>query len=560
MNRLQLQHTLLALCLPLLGAGLTGCFADDSGADDSGGDDLGNTGAQEEGGESGGYGEEDEGGGTDGSSGGDDWGEESTGSTDGGADEGYGDDTGDDYGEDSSDDQAEETDTDTETDTGDPECDEDSDVVLYLSPDDSNSMSSPVQLRERVLNEGGSTLTGIPIRTWEFMNYYGFEYEPAGDGELALYSAMAPVEGEEARWRMQIGVSSEVMTPEERPPMNVTLVLDTSGSMGGEPIELLRETCRAIAAQLKEGDTVSMVEWNIEDSWTLAGYAVDGPNDPLLLEKVEEIVHGGGTDLYGGLESGYNLAQSVYESDALNRLVLISDGGANAGITDIELIAENAAFGGSDGIYLVGVGVDENSSYNDELMDTVTDAGKGASVFMASEEEVWKVFGDDFESTMAIAARNVQVELSMPPGFEIVKFSGEEFSGDPKEIEPQHLAPNDAMVFHQQVETCAPDLAGPDASIAVKVTWEDPWTFETKELSEAWSIDELTGMDQALLLKGAAVLAYAESMQAYKSAYSDTQKSAALAPAFAAIAPAQAAMPTDADLLEIASVLAALNP
>ena len=73
----------------------------------------------------------------------------------------------------------------------------------------------------------------------------------------------------------------------------------------------------------------------------------------------------------------------------LNRLVLISDGGANAGVTDIEIIAENAAYGGSDGIYLVGVGVDKNSNYNDELMDDVTDAGKGASVFLPDEDEIW---------------------------------------------------------------------------------------------------------------------------------------------------------------------------
>jgi Ca-activated chloride channel family protein len=240
--------------------------------------------------------------------------------------------------------------------------------------------------------------------------------------------------------------------------------------------------------------------------------------------------------------------------------VLVSDGGANAGVTDIELIAENAAFGGSDGIYLVGVAVAKGAAYDSELMDRVTDAGKGASVFITDMDEAWSVFGDDFENTMAIAGREVQVELTMPPGFEIVKFSGEEFSGDPQEVEPQHIAPNDAMVFHQQIQTCAPEIIDDSSMITVTASWDDPWTFEAKQVEQSWSFAELSAMDQALLLKGAAVLAYAESLKVYKQAASDAQKTAALAPVFALLAPAQAALPDDEDLLEIAMILAQLNP
>jgi Ca-activated chloride channel family protein len=490
---------------------------------------------------------------------GDDWGEGGDGDGDGDESPGDGDGDGGDGDADPTGDGDGDGD-DTETETGDPLCDDQTDVVLYLSPDDSNSMSSPVHVRERVLNEGSTSLSNIPIRVWEFMNYYGFDYPAAADGELALYAAMAPLEGQDATWQLQLAVSSEMMAPDERPPMNITLVLDTSGSMAGEPMNMLKETSRVIAANLRAGDLVSMVEWDVENVWTLAGYAVSGPNDPLLLDKIEELAAGGGTDLNGGLTSGYQLAQENYDIDMLNRLVLISDGGANAGVTDINLIAENAAFGGSDGIYLVGVGVAKGSAYNGELLDVVTDAGKGASVFITDAAEAARVFGDDFENVMAIAGRDVQVELTMPPGFEIVKFSGEEFSGDPQEVEPQHISPNDAMVFHQQIETCAPEIIDDASLITVTASWDDPWTFEAKQLEQTWSFAELAAMDQALLLKGAAILAYAESLKVYKQAFSDAQKTAALAGVFAMLAPAQVALPDDEDLLEIAMILAQLNP
>lgn len=449
--------------------------------------------------------------------------------------------------------------TETDTTTGEPACNDVDPVVLYLSPDDSNSTSSPAQIEDRVLAEGSSQIGDISIRPWEFMNYYGFAYEPAAEGSLAVYGAAQPIEGVDGQYRMQLAVASETMTAEDRPPMNVTLVMDTSGSMAGEAIELLRDTGKVIASQLRVGDTVSMVEWDTQNTWTLAGYQVTGPSDPVVLDAIDDLEAGGGTDLNAGLVSGYELAQAVYDAGAINRLVLISDGGANAGVTEAELIAENAAFGGADGIYLVGVGVASSAtSYYDELMDTVTDVGKGASIFVGNAAEAELMFGERFLSSMAISARDVQVELTLPPGFEIVKFSGEEFSGDPKEIEPQHIAPNDSIVFYQHVETCAPELVTADTPLSVKLTWLDVWTFEPREVTQQWTFGELFGSDPGLMLKGAAVLAYADALIAYKDAVGGTALDS-LQPAIEAVALAQAALPDDADLANIASVLANLS-
>src|SRR5690606_29804732 len=107
----------------------------------------------------------------------------------------------------------------------------------------------------------------------------------------------------------------------------------------------------------RAGDTVSVVEWSTNFNPVLAGYPVSGPNDAMLLSKVDALVTGGGTDLSGGLNAGYSLAANVFDGAKTNRVVLISDGGANVGITDEELIGENAAAEGADGIYLVGIGV-----------------------------------------------------------------------------------------------------------------------------------------------------------------------------------------------------------
>ncbi|MCX4244282.1 vWA domain-containing protein [Paraliomyxa miuraensis] len=430
-------------------------------------------------------------------------------------------------------------------------CNTADDVTLYLSPDDSNSMSSPVQARETVL-EGFSSLSAVAIRPWEFMNYYAFDYPAADPGEVRIFPSL--IAGQErGAYTLQIAVSSERVIQQTRAPLNITLVLDTSGSMSGHAMDMEIATCRAIASSLKEGDVISMVTWDTSNQEVLAGRVVDGPNDPVLLAAIDTLSAGGGTDLNGGLTAGYTLAEQWYDKSRINRIVLVSDGGANAGVTDIELIGQNAAGNDGDGIYMVGVGVGVAGTYNDDLMDTVTDAGKGASVFINDVDEAQKVFGEQFISTLDVAVRNVSVKLDMPPGFEVVRFSGEEISTDPTEVEPQHLAPNDTMVFHQDIRTCAPHLVGDDTSFEIAVRYQDGTTFASHELRTRVTFGELLGQTDPLLHKGAAVFAYAEALKELKEG-----SVAGIERAMDALAQAEALNPEDEDLAEIRMVLEAL--
>ena len=446
-------------------------------------------------------------------------------------------------------------------DPGDPEpvdpdtCDAKTPVTLYLSPDDSNSTSSPVQVRDAVLGATGGA-GGVPIRTWEFLNYYTFPYPAAERGALAVKPEIAQLDGMPAgQYLVQLGIASESMPNLDRPLMNITLVLDESGSMDGHPMDMQRAVCRAIAASLRAGDVVSMVGWDTSNAIKLAAHTVTGPADPTVVGECDALAAGGGTDLHGGLSAGYDLAHQQFDPARINRVVLVSDGGANAGVTDTDIIAAGAGGQDEDGIYLVGVGVGTNNTYNDALMDAVTDVGRGASLFIPSQQEADKMFGARFVQTMAVAARDVRVRLEMPPGFEIVRFSGEEYSDNAADIEPQHLAPDDAMVFHQTVETCAPELVDADATFGFTVQWKDAITREQRSIEVSKKIQELTAEESPMLRKGAAVFAYAEALKAWQQ----NPSSSVLTPAFDALTRAEATLGGDPDLAEIRAILEALR-
>lgn len=285
--------------------------------------------------------------------------------------------------------------------------------------------------------------------------------------------------------------------------------------MGGGPIQRVRDIMAAIASVLDEGDVVSVVEWSDEQSVLLESYRVQKPNDPTLLDLAADLNTGGSTDLHGGLVRAYQLARDNYSANRINRVIMISDGGANTGITDIEIIAAAASDENGEGIYLVGVGVEDSAAdYNDELMNEVTDAGKGAYIYIDSVDEAYRIFGDGerFLSVVEVAARDVRMELTMPWYFGMKAFHGEEYSENPEEVEPQHLAPNDAMSYHQIVNVCDPQLIHPQDSVKAKVTYKNPITRMEMTDELEMSIGELVTAEADQLYKGDVIVGYAQAL------------------------------------------------
>ena len=406
---------------------------------------------------------------------------------------------------------------------GDGDVDIDEPYILYLSADDSNSQASPIIARWMIGER--RIVPWSVIRVHEFFNYYSMNYEAASSGEVNVSSQFRAVDYDSGLYALQVAVASEHMDSSSRVPMNLTLVLDTSGSMSGRPIDLERDVVRAIASQLKEGDVVSAVEWDTERSIRLDSHEVTGPDDPTVLHMAATLDSGGGTDLHAGLVTGYGLATRNYKKGWLNRVVLVSDGQANAGITDVEIIASAAEDSEDEGIYLVGVGT--GTGYNDTLMDKLTDAGKGAYIFIDSTEEAQKMFAERFFQSLQLAARDVQVELILPGVFRMEVFFGEEYSTNPAEVEPQHLAPDDAMVFHQLLRASFADKVYAEDRITVNVTYSVSVGGGRLTASTSDALQDLIYKDSHEMRKADSIVIYAQALMRISALYDEGELEAA---------------------------------
>lgn len=423
------------------------------------------------------------------------------------------------------------------------ELDKESAITLYQSSDDSNSMASPAMVRKMIL--AGNKYVGGYVRPYEFLNYYRVSYAPADPGHVRVVPQLRAGE-KEGELRLQIGIQAPA--PQVRRPMNLAFVLDTSGSMGGGGrIDRERAAMKAILSQLQSGDIVSIATWNTSQQVLFDGHVASGPDDPALVAAMAKLVPDGGTDLSSGINKGFAMAQKNYAKERMNRVVMITDGEANVGETDGKVIGAASHTADGEGIYLVGVNVGDPGG--DPLMNQVTDLGRGASVFLDTEAEATRMFTERFDETMEVAARGVRLELTIPWYLSLQSFSGEQSSTNPKDVDPQHLAPGDAMVFNQIFSACSPQVIDPSHTIKAKATWETPLTHEARADEVTVSLaDLLAEPDPAQHRKGTLIFEYALAVRSTNASATEAKKRLAKV-----IALAEAADPQgkDAEITEI---------
>jgi len=383
-------------------------------------------------------------------------------------------------------------------------------IVLYMSNDDSNSQASPTYAR-RIIHEGG-VVDPFRVRIHEFLNYYDLSYDNPGAAPATVGVQMRRIDRATGEFVLLLFAQGQQLADADRRPINLVFSLDTSGSMAGEALDQLKATMHAVAGSLREGDVVSIVSWSDTQSVLLESHFIAGPDDPTLVAAIASLEAGGSTDLSAGLITAYELAEAHYGDDRINRVMLISDGGANTGETDEQLIGDAAGDRDGEGIYMIGVGVGEAHYYDDALMDVITDKGKGAYLFIDSPAEAERSFGEHFLRNLEVAARDVQMQLTLPWYFGIKEFHGEEYSADPAEVEPQHLAPNDAMSYHQTIQSCDPAQILTTDTIKAKATFKHPISHEELSSELTVTIGDVVEADATQLYKADVIVAFAQAL------------------------------------------------
>lgn len=215
---------------------------------------------------------------------------------------------------------------------------------------------------------------------------------------------------------------------EQRKPMNIAVVLDRSGSMEDEgKMGHARAALHALIDKLAPEDFFSLVVYDhaVDVLWEAQRV---GQGKRELRRIVDRVYPRGSTNLGGGMVEGFRQVGRFSGREYVNRVVLISDGLANQGVTDPVELARIARTHRSRSISLTAIGM--GLDYNENLMMSLSESGGGNYYFMERSHNMAGLLEKEFSSMSSVLAQNASIEITPGRGVRIRDVVGCEFRRD----------------------------------------------------------------------------------------------------------------------------------
>ena len=360
------------------------------------------------------------------------------------------------------------------------------------------------------------------IRIEELINYFDYAYPmPAGpENPFSMNVNIAPSPWAEGRELMQIGIQGYDIEAEERPPLNLTLLIDVSGSMGAEnKLPLAKKAIGMLIDEMTEDDTVSIAVYAGAAGEVLEPTEASEANKGKILAAFENLSAGGSTAGGEGLRLAYSLAERNFNEDGVNRVMLLTDGDFNVGISDPERLEDFVSRKRETGIYLSVLGFGEGN-YNDALMQKIAQTGNGMASYVDTLNEARKILNDDLTGNLFPIADDVKIQVEFNParvaeyrliGYETRLLNREDFNNDAVDAGDigagtsvtaiYEIVPvgSDARLIDESRYQPAPETTGPEGEYAfLKLRQKRPGEAESELVTRPITVsDRVETMEQA---------------------------------------------------------------
>lgn len=267
-------------------------------------------------------------------------------------------------------------------------------------------------------------------------------------------------------------IAPDILPLPDRPPLNLALVLDRSGSMRDEgKMEYVRQAAHMLIERLGSDDILTIVTYNNRVQVPVSSVHVK--NRQRLHRIVDEIYADGRTYLSGGLEEGFKQARRQRRKGLVNRIILLSDGLANVGVTDIGKLRRRASSMYEDGVSVstFGMGYD----FDEDLLASMANGGGGSYYYISRPADIVAALKREFNMVARTAASGVEIIIRPLGGahFKTVPGHSWKFEGSSAVIRLGDLSAGEARTLMAKLNVPTGRMGNQDIA-QVSVRYKDP--------------------------------------------------------------------------------------
>ncbi len=277
------------------------------------------------------------------------------------------------------------------------------------------------------------------VRIEEMVNYFDYDYALPENREqpFAATATITPSPWAEGRKLMHIGIKGFDIDQAEKPRSNLVFLLDVSGSMNAtDKLPLLKNSMKMLLDSLEPEDTVAIAVYAGASGTVLEPTKVSEKSK--IIAALENLSAGGSTAGAAGLKLAYELAEQNFDKDAVNRVILATDGDFNVGITSQDELQDFIERKRDSGVFLSVLGFGQGN-LNDQMMQKLAQNGNGTAAYIDSLNEARKVLVEEASSTLFPIAKDVKIQIEFNPktvaeyrliGYETRHLNREDFNND----------------------------------------------------------------------------------------------------------------------------------
>ncbi|CCO07645.1 vWA domain-containing protein [Desulforamulus hydrothermalis] len=212
---------------------------------------------------------------------------------------------------------------------------------------------------------------------------------------------------------LMIKLTAPEQVVKERPVQNLSFVIDRSGSMSGEKLDYTKKAVTFAVGHLSPQDYCSVVAFDDMVTMVAPSHKVENKDD--LKMAVESIYPGGSTNLSGGMLLGLREVKLAHKENQINRVLLLTDGMANVGVTDHGALVEKAREMAAGGVNLSIFGLGDD--FEEDLLQAMAEAGGGNFYYIETPDQIPGIFDQELTGLLNIVAQNLSVKVK--PGQDV---------------------------------------------------------------------------------------------------------------------------------------------